>query len=71
MSGDGWILRFSGPEAKKGGLIDDVLDEVERWFQPVGEGVTASGTQLTGSSQNMELATASGFHSLKYHHRIR
>ncbi|MGQ0567126.1 MAG: ParB/RepB/Spo0J family partition protein [Gemmobacter sp.] len=34
MSGDGWILRFSGPEAKKGGLIDDVLDEVERWFQP-------------------------------------
>ncbi len=38
MSGDGWILRFSGPEAKKGGLIDDVLDEVERWFQPKGKG---------------------------------
>ena len=38
MSGDGWILRFSGPEAKKGGLIDDVLDEVERWFDPKGKG---------------------------------
>ena len=33
-SGDSWILRFSGPEARKGGLIDDVLDQVERWFQP-------------------------------------
>lgn len=33
-SGDGWILRFSGPEARKGGLVDDVLDHVERWFQP-------------------------------------
>jgi ParB family transcriptional regulator, chromosome partitioning protein len=30
---NGWILRFSGPEARKGGLIDDVLDEVERMFQ--------------------------------------
>ncbi len=29
----GYILRFSGPEARKGGLIDDVLDHVERWFQ--------------------------------------
>jgi ParB family transcriptional regulator, chromosome partitioning protein len=29
----GWILRFSGPQAKKGGLIDDVMDEVERMFQ--------------------------------------
>lgn len=29
----GWILRFTGPEAKSGGLIDDVMDEVERWFQ--------------------------------------
>ncbi|SFD32561.1 ParB/RepB/Spo0J family partition protein [Tropicimonas isoalkanivorans] len=28
----GWILRFSGPEAKSPGLIDDVLDRVERWF---------------------------------------
>lgn len=33
MSGTGWILRFSGPEARSGGLIDDVLDEVERLFQ--------------------------------------
>ena len=38
MSGDGWILRFSGPEARKGGLIDDVLDEVERWCDPKGKG---------------------------------
>lgn len=30
---NGWLLRFSGPEAKTGGLIDDVLDEVERLFQ--------------------------------------
>ncbi len=30
---NGWILRFSGPEAKSGGLIDDVMDEVERLFQ--------------------------------------
>jgi ParB family chromosome partitioning protein len=29
----GWILRFSGPESKMGGLVDDVLDEVERLFQ--------------------------------------
>ena len=33
MTRTGWILRFSGPEARSGGLIDDVLDEVERWFQ--------------------------------------
>ena len=32
MSGDGWILRFSGPEARKGGMVDDVLDQIERWF---------------------------------------
>lgn len=30
---NGWILRFSGPEARKGGLIDDVLDHVEQRFQ--------------------------------------
>ncbi len=29
----GYILRFSGPEARKGGLLDDVLDHGERWFQ--------------------------------------
>lgn len=33
-AGDGWILRFSGPEARKGALIDDVLDHIERYFQP-------------------------------------
>ena len=33
---NGWILRFSGPEARKGGLIDDILDEIERQFQPRG-----------------------------------
>ena len=34
MSGNGWILRFSGPEALNGALIDDVLHHVERLFQP-------------------------------------
>jgi ParB family chromosome partitioning protein len=33
-SGDSWILRFSGPEARSGALIDDVLDQIERLFQP-------------------------------------
>jgi ParB family chromosome partitioning protein len=33
----GWILRSTGPEAKSGGLMDDVFDLVERWCQP-GEG---------------------------------
>ncbi len=31
---NGWILRFTGPEAKSGGLVDDVLDEIERLYQP-------------------------------------
>lgn len=26
----GWALVFSGPEARKGGLMDDVMDMVER-----------------------------------------
>jgi len=30
---DGWCLHFTGREAK-GGLIDDVLDEVERLYGP-------------------------------------
>lgn len=30
---DGWSLRFSGPEARSGGLVDDVMDHVERLFQ--------------------------------------
>ena len=30
----GYVLRFSGPEAKKRGLMDDVMDMVEREFQP-------------------------------------
>ena len=29
----GWCLRFTGPEARKGGLMDDVIDEIERLFQ--------------------------------------
>jgi ParB family chromosome partitioning protein len=33
MTRTGWILRFSGPEARNGGLMDDVMDEVERLFQ--------------------------------------
>jgi ParB family chromosome partitioning protein len=28
----GYILRFTGPQAKSPGLIDDVLDKVEEWF---------------------------------------
>ena len=32
MSGNCWILRFSGPEARSGALIDDALDHVERLF---------------------------------------
>lgn len=31
---NGWILRFTGPEAKRGGLMDDVFDLVERMLQP-------------------------------------
>ena len=31
----GWLLRLTGPEARTGGLVDDVLDKVELWFQPV------------------------------------
>ena len=30
----GYLLRFSGPEARRGGLMDDVMDEVERRFGP-------------------------------------
>lgn len=28
----GWLLRFSGPQAKSPGLADDVMDRVEEWF---------------------------------------
>jgi ParB family chromosome partitioning protein len=28
----GWLLRFSGPQAKSPGLADDVMDKVEEWF---------------------------------------
>lgn len=31
---NGWVLRFTGPEARTGGLIDDILDHIERQFQP-------------------------------------
>ncbi|GLS86135.1 chromosome partitioning protein ParB [Cypionkella aquatica] len=30
----GWSLKFTGPEAKRNGLMDDVMDEIERLFQP-------------------------------------
>ncbi|MDZ4395088.1 ParB/RepB/Spo0J family partition protein [Cypionkella sp.] len=30
----GWSLKFTGPHARSGGLIDDVMDEIERLFQP-------------------------------------
>ena len=33
---DGWLLRFSGPEARSGGLVDDVIDHIERMFQKRG-----------------------------------
>jgi ParB family chromosome partitioning protein len=29
----GWALVFTGPEAKEGGLLDDVFDLVEKWLQ--------------------------------------
>ncbi len=29
----GWSLHFTGPEARSGALIDDVIDKVEEWFQ--------------------------------------
>jgi ParB family chromosome partitioning protein len=28
----GWILRLTGPQTKKGGMVDDVMEHVERWF---------------------------------------
>ena len=34
LAKDGWILRFTGDEARKGALMDDVMDHVERLFQP-------------------------------------
>jgi ParB family chromosome partitioning protein len=34
LSPGGYILRFSGPEAKRGGLMDDVMDMVERMLMP-------------------------------------
>jgi hypothetical protein len=27
----GWLLRFTGPQARSG-LVDDVMDKVEEWF---------------------------------------
>ncbi len=34
LARDGWLLRFSGDEARKGALMDDVMAYVERMFQP-------------------------------------
>ena len=31
---NGYALRFSGEHARRGGLMDDVMDHIERWFQP-------------------------------------
>jgi ParB family transcriptional regulator, chromosome partitioning protein len=33
MARDGWLLRFTGPEAT-GGLVDRVMEEIERLFAP-------------------------------------
>ncbi|WP_375258556.1 ParB/RepB/Spo0J family partition protein [Citreimonas sp.] len=33
LTRNGWILRFTGPEAKTPGLMDDVMEYVERMFQ--------------------------------------
>jgi ParB family chromosome partitioning protein len=30
----GWSLKFTGPHARKNGLMDDVMDQIERLFQP-------------------------------------
>lgn len=30
---NGWALKFTGPEARRGALMDDVMDHVEKWFQ--------------------------------------
>jgi ParB family chromosome partitioning protein len=30
----GWLLRFTGSQARSPGLIDDVLDKIEEWFTP-------------------------------------
>lgn len=34
LTRDGWALRFSGIEARKGALMDDVMTYIERNFQP-------------------------------------
>jgi ParB family transcriptional regulator, chromosome partitioning protein len=34
LSRSGWVLRFSGPEARSPGLMEDVMDHIERVFQP-------------------------------------
>ncbi len=28
----GWALRFTGPEARRGGMVDDVMDQIEYWY---------------------------------------
>ena len=34
MTPGGYILRFTGPEARRKGLMDDVMDMVERMCMP-------------------------------------
>ena len=31
---NGYALRFTGPEARKGALMDDIMDLIERWCMP-------------------------------------
>ena len=33
LAPEGWLLRFTGPEAT-GELMEDIMDEVERLFRP-------------------------------------
>jgi ParB family chromosome partitioning protein len=34
LTRSGWVLRFTGPDARSPGLIDDVMDYVEQMFAP-------------------------------------
>jgi len=34
LTRSGWVLRFTGPDARSPGLIDDVMDYVEQMFVP-------------------------------------
>ena len=34
LAKNGWILRFTGDEAREGALMDDAMDHIELMFQP-------------------------------------